>query len=94
MKKASIFILLMLSGILVFSASVMANCDHGFNNEITMHYEYMDLNYESGAALPAAIPHADCTITVKGVYNGAAVDMTFTVHGMSCPELIKKLMTK
>ena len=84
----------MLSGILGFTSSAMADYDRGLNNEITMHYEYMDFNFESVAALPAVMPLADCTIRIKGVYNGAAVDVTITIQGMSCSELIKTLMTK
>ncbi len=94
MKKASIFILLMLLGIFGFSEAGMANYDRGVNYDVMLHFDSMDFNYESVAALHEASPQADCTITVKGVYKGSATEFTVTFQGISCAELIKQLMTR
>lgn len=34
---------------------------------------------------------ADCTITIKGTYNGKKVELTITFKDISCAELLKQL---
>ena len=85
MKKSLFIAVMMLFGVFGFSNSSMA-CDE---NLVANKMQAI-----SKKALHYVKPFADCTITVKGDSGNGSVSYTITVHGLSCAELIRKVLQR